>query len=140
MGQHGLELGLVQAAEDARRDADNGVFLVTASRERVRHVDIRDRHLRLGHVGHRAESVDHSVKLGSLLACDDLAFHREQREPVRVEVLHEEQDECDDEDEDELDPDKEEHRDEEGVKQPQQEDGRHHAGREPAVGRKLGAR
>ena len=61
------------------------------------------------------------------------------RDPVRVEVLHEEQDDRDDKDEDELDPYQEEHRDEDGVKQAQQEDCRHHAGREPAVRGKASA-
>ena len=133
VGQHGLELGLVEAAQDAGRDADDGVFLVATGRERVRHVDIRDRHLGLGHVGHRAQPVDDAVKLRRLLAGDDLALHRVQRDPVRVEVLNEEQHERDDEDEDELHPDEEEHSDEDGVKKPEQEDRRHHAGCEPAV-------
>jgi len=133
VSQHCLELRLVQAAQDACRDADDGVLLVATGRERVRHVDVRDRHLGLGHVGHRAQPVDNAVKLRRLLAGDDLATHRVQRDPVRVEVLHEEQDDRDDEDEDELDPDEEEHRDEDGVKEPEQEDCRDHAGREPAV-------
>ena len=94
VGEHGLELRLVEPAQDAGRDADDGVLLVAAGGERVRHVDVGDRHLRLGHVGHRAEPVDHAVELGCLLASDDLALHRVQGDPVRVEVLHEQQHEA----------------------------------------------
>ena len=68
VGQDRLELGLVQTAQDARRHTDDGVLLVATGGEGVRHVDVRDRHLGLGHVGERAETVDHGVELGSLLA------------------------------------------------------------------------
>ncbi len=115
VGQHGFELGLVESSQDARRDADDGVFLVTTGRKGVRHVDISDRHSGLGHVGHGAQPVDHAVKLGRLLTRDDLAVHRVQGDPVRVEVLDEQEAERDDQDENELDPDEEQDGDEKGV-------------------------
>ena len=66
----------------------------------------------LGMLAIAHKPVDHPVELGRLLAGDDLAAHRVERDPVREEVLDEQQRERDDEDEDELEPDEEEHRDE----------------------------
>ncbi len=74
-----------------------------------------DRHLGLGHVGQGHRRSTTPCSWGACSRRDDLAPHRVEGDPVRVEVLDEQEHDRDDEDEDELQPDEEEHGDEEGV-------------------------
>ena len=50
---------------------------------------VGDGHPRLGHVGQRAEPVDHAVQLGRLLGRDLLGVHGEHGDLVAEEVLAE---------------------------------------------------
>ena len=67
VGQHRLDLGLVEAAEEAGGGAHHRRLGAAAGGEGVGHVDVGDRHPGLGHVGQRAQPVDDPVELGLLL-------------------------------------------------------------------------
>ena len=58
-------------------------------RERVGHVGVGDGDPRLGHVGDRAQPVDHAVQLGRLLRRDLAGAHGAHRERVGEEPLEE---------------------------------------------------
>ena len=63
------------------------LFCERPMRERVGHLGLRDRDLRLGQVGLDAEALDHRVQLGRLLRRDLAGAHRAQRELVGGEEL-----------------------------------------------------
>ncbi len=73
MGQHRLDLGLVEPAQQARGGAHHRRLGAAAGGERVRHVGLGDGHPRLGHVGQRAQTIDHAVQLGRLSRVTSLA-------------------------------------------------------------------
>jgi hypothetical protein len=122
-----LELARLEEAQEAARDADGRRTPGTAHRERVRHVDVGDRDLRLRQVGLDAQALDERVQPRRLGRRHLVRAHRAQRELVGQEELREREAGDDDEHDRRAHARADQHGDERHVEQAEQDDREQHA-------------
>ena len=132
--EHGFDLGLVEAAQQPRRHADDGGLGTAPRGERVGDVGGRDGDAWLGHVGQRAEPVDDAVQLGRLLGRDLLGVHGVHGDLGAEPVLAEDQDKGDDQHQGVGEADRDQDPDDEAVEEDEEEPRQEHPVGEAPVG------